>query len=99
MFAYSSYVKMIFTFSLSDRMTCFISTILVMLYSVFPLIKSYDKLLIFQTIIRARLRSIGHKSELSLAGWCVQHNFGQSRPLAISWFLRTKLSVLYSIIL
>ena len=31
MFAYSSYVKMIFTFSLLDRMTCFISTILVML--------------------------------------------------------------------
>ena len=50
MFAYSSYVKMIFTFSLSDRMTCFISAILVMLYLVFPLIKSYGKLLIFPTI-------------------------------------------------
>ena len=48
-FSSSSYMQMLFTFSLSECMTCFISTILVMLYLVFPLIKSYDKLLIFPT--------------------------------------------------
>ena len=34
----SSYMQKLFTFSLSERMTCFISTILVMLYLVFLLI-------------------------------------------------------------
>ena len=47
---YSSYLQMLFTFSLSDRMTCFICIILVMLYLVFLLIKSLGKLLIFPTI-------------------------------------------------
>ena len=50
MFSYSSYMKMLFTFSLSNRMACFITTILVMLYLVFLLIKSFGKLLIFSTI-------------------------------------------------
>ena len=50
MFSYSSYMKMLFTFSLSSRMACFITTILVMLYLVFLLIKSFGKLLIFPTI-------------------------------------------------
>ena len=49
MFGYSSYMKMLFTFSLSDRMTCFITAILVMLYLLFLLIKSLCKLLIFST--------------------------------------------------
>ena len=48
-FSSSSYMQTMFTFSLSDCMTCFIFAILVMLYLVFPLIKSYDKLLIFPT--------------------------------------------------
>ena len=38
-FSSSSYMQMLFTFSLSDCMTCFISAILVMLYLVFPLAK------------------------------------------------------------
>ena len=50
MFSYSSYKKMLFTFSLSNRMTCFITAILVVLYLVFLLIKSFGKLLIFPTI-------------------------------------------------
>ena len=50
MFSYGSYMKMLFTFSLSNRMACFITTILVMLYLVFLLIKSFGKLLIFPTI-------------------------------------------------
>ena len=50
MFGSSLYLKMLFTFSLSDRMTCFISATLVVLYLVFPLIKSYGKLPIFPTI-------------------------------------------------
>ena len=50
MFAYSSYVKMLFTFSLSECMTCFISTILFTLYLVFLLVKLFGKLLIFPTI-------------------------------------------------
>ena len=50
MFGYSSYLQMLFTFSLSDRMTCFISAILVMLYLVFLLIKSFGKLLTFPTL-------------------------------------------------
>ena len=50
MFSYSSYMKMLFTFSLSNRMTCFITAILVMLYLVFLLIKLFGKLLIFPTI-------------------------------------------------
>ena len=49
MFAYSSYMKMLFTFSLSNRVACFITVILVMLYLVFLLIKSFGKLLIFPT--------------------------------------------------
>ena len=50
MFSYGSYMKMLFTLSLSNRMACFITTILVMLYLVFLLIKSFGKLLIFPTI-------------------------------------------------
>ena len=50
MFSYGSYMKMLFTFSLSNCMTCFISAILVMLYLVFLLIKLFSKLLIFPTI-------------------------------------------------
>ena len=50
MIGYGSYMQKLFTFSLSERMTCFISTILVMLYLVFLLIKSFGKLLIFPTI-------------------------------------------------
>ena len=47
MFSYSSYMKMLFTFSLSNRMACFVTVILVMLYLIFLLIKSFGKLLIF----------------------------------------------------
>ena len=49
MFSYSSYMKMLFTFSLLNRMACFLTTILVMLYLIFLLIKSFGKLLIFPT--------------------------------------------------
>ena len=49
MLGYGSYMQKLFTFSLSEHMTCFISTILVMLYLVFLLIKSFGKLLIFPT--------------------------------------------------
>ena len=38
MIGYGSYIQKLFTFSLLERMTCFISTILVMLYLVFLLI-------------------------------------------------------------
>mgnify|MGYP005837948183 CR=1 FL=1 len=48
-FGSSSYMQMLFTFSLSNYMTCFISAILVMLYRIFLLLKSFDKLLIFAT--------------------------------------------------
>ena len=34
MLGYSSYMQMLFTFSLSERMTCFICTILIMLSSI-----------------------------------------------------------------
>ena len=50
MFSYSSYMKMLFTFSLSNRMTCFITAILVVLYLVFLSIKSFGKLLIFSIV-------------------------------------------------
>ena len=50
MISSSSYMQMLFTFSLSNRMTCFITAILVMIYLVFLLIKSFGKLLIFPTI-------------------------------------------------
>ena len=50
MLGYSSYMQMLFTFSLSDRMTSFITAILLVLYLVFLLIKSFGKLLIFPTI-------------------------------------------------
>ena len=46
----TSYMQILFTFYLSNRMTCFITSILVMLYLVFLLIKSFGKLLIFPTI-------------------------------------------------
>ena len=46
----SLYMQMLFTFTLSNRMTCFITAILVVLYLVFLLIKSFGKLLIFPTI-------------------------------------------------
>ena len=49
MFSYGSYMNMLFTFSLSNRITCFITAILVVLYLVFLLIKSFGKLLIFPT--------------------------------------------------
>ena len=49
MFTSSSYMQTMFTFSLSDCMTCFIFAILVMLYLVFLVIKSFRKLLIFPT--------------------------------------------------
>ena len=49
-FSSSSYMQTMFTFSLSDCMTCFIFAILVMLYLVFPLAKLFGKLLIFPTI-------------------------------------------------
>src|SRR4051812_27258180 len=49
-FSYSSYVKLLFTLPLSNRMTCYITVILVILYLVFLLIKSFGKLLIFPTI-------------------------------------------------
>ena len=48
-FRSSSYMHMLFTFSLSNRMTCFITAILVVLYLVFLIIKSFGKLLIFPT--------------------------------------------------
>ena len=48
-FSSSSYMQTMFTFSLSDCMTCFIFAVLVMLYLVFLLIKSFGKLLIFPT--------------------------------------------------
>ena len=50
MFGSSSYMQMMFTFSLSNRMICFITAILVVLYLVFLLIKSFGKFLIFPTI-------------------------------------------------
>ena len=46
----SSYMQILFTFTLSNRMTCFITAILVMFYLVFLLIKSFGKLLIFPTV-------------------------------------------------
>ena len=49
-FSSSSYMQMMFTFSMTNRMACFIATILVMLYLVFLLTKSFGKLLIFPTI-------------------------------------------------
>ena len=49
-FTSSSYMQTMFTFSLSDSMTCFIFAILVMFYLLFLLIKSFGKLLIFPTI-------------------------------------------------
>ena len=48
-FSYSPYMKMLFTFSLSNRMAYFVTVILVMLYLIFLLIKSFGKLLIFPT--------------------------------------------------
>ena len=48
-FSSSSYMQMLFTFSLSECMTCFISAILAMLYLVFLLAKLFGKLLIFPT--------------------------------------------------
>ena len=50
MFSYGSYMNMLFTFSLSNCMICFITATLVMLYLVFLLIKSLGKLLIFPTV-------------------------------------------------
>jgi len=49
-FSSSSYMQMLFTFTLSDCMTYFISAILVMLYLVFSLTKLFGKLLIFPTV-------------------------------------------------
>ena len=51
MIGYGSYMQKLFTFSLSEHMTCFISTILVMLYLVFRSAKLFRKLLIFPTNI------------------------------------------------
>ena len=50
-FSSSSYMQMLFTFSLLDCMTCFISAILVMLYLVFLLAKFFGKFLIFPTVM------------------------------------------------
>ena len=49
-FGSSSYMQMLFTFSLSNYMTCFISAILVMLYLIFLFIKSFGKFFIFPTL-------------------------------------------------
>ena len=49
-FSSSSYMQILFTFSPSGCMTCFIAGILVMPYLIFLLIKSFGKLLIFPTI-------------------------------------------------
>ena len=57
-FGSSSYMQMLFTFSLSNYMTCFISAILVMLYLIFLLIKLFGKLLIFPTISGGKSRLI-----------------------------------------
>jgi len=51
MFSYSLYMKMLFTFSLSNRMAYFITTILVMLYLVFLLIKSLVNCSYFQQMV------------------------------------------------
>ena len=59
MFCSSSYVQMLFAFTLLDYMTCFISTTLVMFYLVFLLIKSFDKLLIFSTVSLSFFRKAG----------------------------------------
>ena len=48
-FTSSSYMQTMFTFSLSDCMTCSILAILVMFYLVFLLIKLFGKLIIFPT--------------------------------------------------
>ena len=50
MLSYGSYMNMLFIFSLSNCMACFITATLVMLYLVFLLIKSLGKLLIFPTV-------------------------------------------------
>jgi len=50
----SSYMQVLFTFTLSNRMTYFITVILVMFYLVFLLIKSFGKLLIFPASRRTR---------------------------------------------
>nr|XP_045088966.1 uncharacterized protein LOC123493341 [Aegilops tauschii subsp. strangulata] len=50
MFCSSSYVQMLFAFTLLNYMTCFICTTQVMFYLVFLLAKAYGKLLIFPTI-------------------------------------------------
>ena len=50
MFSYGSYMNMLFTFSLSNRMAYFITSILAMFYLLFLLIKPFGKLLIFPTI-------------------------------------------------
>ena len=51
MFSYSLYMKILFTFSLSNRMAYFITAILAMLYLLFLLIKPFGKLLIFPTYL------------------------------------------------
>ena len=58
MFSYSSYMKMLFTFSLSNRMAYSITTILLMLYLVFLLIKSFGKLLIFPIVTTSKLKEV-----------------------------------------
>ena len=52
----TSYMQILFTFSLSNRMTCFITAILIMLYLIFLLIKPFGKLLIFPTIQKSYYR-------------------------------------------
>ena len=49
MFSYGSYMNMLFTFSLSNRMAYFITAILAMFYLLFLLIKSFGKLLTLPT--------------------------------------------------
>ena len=57
----TSYMQILFTFSLSNHMAYFITAILVMLYLIFLLIKSFGKLLIFPT---------GRRGDVLVRGWC-----------------------------
>ena len=58
-FISSSYMQTMFTFSLSDCMTCFIFAILAMFYLLFLLIKSFGKLLIFPTKTMSKYKCNG----------------------------------------
>ena len=87
-FSSSSYMQMLFTFSPSDCMTCFIAAILVMLYLVFLLIKSFGKLLIFPTIQKPYYR------QFTLSGFAASMrppmfegiHYKRWRVRAVLWF-------------